>query len=79
MTVNSLQIEYAPIATLTENSRSARRHSKQKIAQLADSIRRLGFNVPLIVDAAVKPEQRTLIHQAGVRLIVAGEPEEFRS
>ena len=51
MTVNSLQIEYAPIATLTENSRSARRHSKQKIAQLADSIRRLGFNVPLIVDA----------------------------
>ncbi len=32
----------------------------------------------LIVDAAVKPEQRTLIHQADVRLIVAGEPEEFR-
>jgi DNA modification methylase len=47
---NSLQIEYASIASLTENHRSARRHSKKKIAQLANSIRRLGFNVPLIVD-----------------------------
>ena len=32
-----------------------------------------------IVDRGVKPEQRTLIEQADVRLIVAGEPEEFRS
>lgn len=33
----------------------------------------------LIVDRGVKPEQRTLVQQADVRLIVAGEPEEFRS
>jgi DeoR family transcriptional regulator, fructose operon transcriptional repressor len=33
----------------------------------------------LIVDAGIRPEQRTLIAQAEVRLIVAGEPEEFRS
>src|ERR1019366_7227377 len=33
----------------------------------------------LIVDRGVKPEQRTLIAQGEVKLIVAGEPEEFRS
>jgi len=52
MSSNALNIEYAAVAALTENPRSARRHPKKKITQLADSIRRLGFNVPLIVDAA---------------------------
>ncbi len=33
----------------------------------------------LIVDAGVKPEQRTLVGQAEVKLIVTGEAEEFRS
>lgn len=33
----------------------------------------------LIVDKAITPAQRTLITEAEVRLIVAGEPEEFRS
>jgi DeoR/GlpR family transcriptional regulator of sugar metabolism len=33
----------------------------------------------LVVDRAVQPEQRGLIQQADVRLIVAGEPEEFPS
>ena len=50
MTNNSLQIEYLRITELRDNARSARRHSKTKVAQLADSIGRLGFNVPLIVD-----------------------------
>lgn len=48
---NELHIEYVAVATLKDNPRSARRHSKKKIAKLADSIRRFGFNVPLIVDA----------------------------
>lgn len=51
MVQNTLHIEYARIGSLRENSRSARRHSKKKIAQLAESIRRLGFNVPIIIDA----------------------------
>ena len=33
----------------------------------------------LIVDQGIMDEQRTLISKADVRLIVAGEPEEFRS
>lgn len=33
----------------------------------------------LIVDRAIQPEQRTLIEQADVKLIVPGEAEEFRS
>jgi DeoR/GlpR family transcriptional regulator of sugar metabolism len=33
----------------------------------------------LIVDRAVQPEQRSLVRQADVRLIVAGESEEFPS
>jgi DeoR family fructose operon transcriptional repressor len=33
----------------------------------------------LIVDAGVKPEQRMLMGQAAVKMIVAGEAEEFRS
>jgi DeoR family transcriptional regulator, fructose operon transcriptional repressor len=33
----------------------------------------------LIVDRGVKPEQRTLIAQGEVKLLVAGEPEEFRT
>jgi DeoR/GlpR family transcriptional regulator of sugar metabolism len=32
----------------------------------------------LIVDRAIKPEQRMLIEKAEVRLIVAGEKEEFQ-
>jgi DeoR family transcriptional regulator, fructose operon transcriptional repressor len=32
----------------------------------------------LIVDPAIKQEQRELIEKADVRLLVAGEPEEFR-
>src|SRR4051794_13998780 len=50
MTSNGLEIEYVALAALKGHARSARRHSKKKIAELAVSIRRLGFNVPLIVD-----------------------------
>ncbi|MFL6728184.1 MAG: site-specific DNA-methyltransferase [Sphingomicrobium sp.] len=50
MTANALHIEYIASATLKGNPHSARRHSKKKIAKLADSIRRLGFNVPMIID-----------------------------
>jgi DNA modification methylase len=48
---NSLEISYASLTSLRDNPRSARRHSKKKIAQLAESIRKLGFNAPVLVDA----------------------------
>ncbi len=51
MSRNSLEIEYATVASLRDNPRSPRRHSKKKIAQLAESIRKLGFNVPVIIGA----------------------------
>jgi ParB-like chromosome segregation protein Spo0J len=51
MASNALHIEYVALTALSDNPRSARRHSKKKVAELADSIRRLGFNVPLIINA----------------------------
>jgi DNA modification methylase len=51
VTRNSLHIEYAALSVLRDNPRSARRHSKKKVAQLAKSIRKLGFNAPVLVDA----------------------------
>lgn len=47
---NHLQIEYLAINLLHQNKGSARRHSKVKIRQLAKSIERLGFNVPVLID-----------------------------
>ena len=49
MSHNDLQIEYASVSGLLSNPNAARRHSRKKIADLAESIQRLGFNVPLIV------------------------------
>lgn len=51
MTKNSLNIEYVCLTNIRRNPKSARRHSKDKIGSLVESIRALGFNVPLIVDA----------------------------
>ena len=49
MPTNQLQIEYVPLSLLHEHPRSARRHTKKKLSELATSIQRLGFNCPLIV------------------------------
>lgn len=66
MSLNTLHIEYVRIDALRDNARSARRHSKKKIAQLADSIEKLGFNVPLIID-----QQSTIL--AGHARVVAAK------
>lgn len=50
MTANALNIEYVAAAALKEHPRSARRHTKKKITNLAESMQLLGFNVPLIID-----------------------------
>jgi len=45
------RIEIVAIDALRPNPRNARRHSEKQICQIAASIRRFGFRVPLIVDA----------------------------
>jgi hypothetical protein len=44
------KIELKPPYALRRNSRNVRTHSKKQIAQIARSIDRLGFNVPVLVD-----------------------------
>lgn len=52
MTENHLQLEYLNIDSLRQNKGSVRRHSKVKIRKLSESIQRLGFNVPVLIDKA---------------------------
>lgn len=42
-------IESVPIAALIPYRRNARTHSKKQIRQIADSIRRFGFNNPVLI------------------------------
>ncbi len=44
------RIELIPTGSLQENKKNARRHSRKQIAQIADSIRELGFIAPIIID-----------------------------
>lgn len=49
--MNTLSIEYRPIATLRPYQGNARTHSKKQIRQLADSIREFGWTNPVLIDA----------------------------
>ena len=40
-----------PLAQLHPHPRNARTHPPKQVAQLATSIRRFGFNVPILIDA----------------------------
>lgn len=44
------RIEMVPIGSLRPNPRNARKHSKKQIEQIVQSIRRLGFLNPILVD-----------------------------
>jgi len=44
-------LEYKSVKHLFPHPRNARKHSKKQIRQIADSIRRFSFTVPLLVDA----------------------------
>lgn len=46
----SLTIEYIPVASLTANPRNSRTHDPDQVLMLADSIRRFGFNNPVLID-----------------------------
>jgi DNA modification methylase len=45
-----IQIEYRSVADLILDSRNPRRHSKQQVDQLTDSIREFGFVTPIVVN-----------------------------
>ena len=43
-------LQYRSIGQLSPHSRNARKHSKKQIRQVAASIRRFGFTVPILID-----------------------------
>jgi ParB-like chromosome segregation protein Spo0J len=45
-----LTIQHRPVDTLRLDPRNPREHSKKQIAQVAESIRAFGFNVPVLID-----------------------------
>src|SRR5258705_210274 len=45
-----LAVVYKDLAELKPDPKNARRHSAKHIKQIAESIRRLGFNVPILID-----------------------------
>jgi ParB-like chromosome segregation protein Spo0J len=45
------QIEYVQLARLTPCERNARTHSTEQVRKLAESIKRFGFTVPVLVNA----------------------------
>jgi DNA modification methylase len=48
-TSSSLAIRYRQLRTLRPNGSNPRSHSKKQIAQIAESIKTFGFNVPILV------------------------------
>jgi len=50
--LRKLSVKYLPIGKLIPGSRKLRMHSKKHIHQLANSIRRFGWTIPILIDAA---------------------------
>lgn len=45
-----LAVSELPVSSLKPYPKNARRHSRKQIGQVAESIRNLGFNVPILID-----------------------------
>ena len=52
MTASSTSLEWLAPGRLTPNPRNARTHSKRQLRAIAESIAKLGFNAPIVVDEA---------------------------
>jgi DNA modification methylase len=52
MDTSELKITYQPVEKLKENPRNARTHSPRQIKTIANSIAKLGFNNPVLVDGS---------------------------
>lgn len=48
--LTELAVSYLPLSALKPYEKNARTHSRKQIGQVAESIRTLGFNVPILVD-----------------------------
>jgi ParB/RepB/Spo0J family partition protein len=49
-----LRVVYRPISELILDPRNPRTHSRRQIKQIARSIKRFGYNVPVLIDANLK-------------------------
>jgi DNA modification methylase len=49
-----IEVVYRPMDQLRPDPKNARRHSRQQIRQIADSIQAFGFNVPILIDAELR-------------------------
>jgi ParB-like chromosome segregation protein Spo0J len=47
----SVTVKYRRIDTLKPDPTNPRRHTKQQIRQIADSIKNFDFNVPILIDS----------------------------
>jgi len=48
--MNKLEIQYLPLESLKPYPRNARTHSKKQVRQITSSIKRYGFNNPILID-----------------------------
>lgn len=48
--MGDLRLEHLPITALKPYERNARTHSRKQVKQLAASIKRFGFNAPVLID-----------------------------
>lgn len=72
--IPQLKIRYVPTGTLTPNPRNARIHPKKQIAKLKAAIRKVGFRVPIMVDADNVILAGHGRHQAATELGIAEVP-----
>ena len=49
-----LAIEYRPISILSSDPKNPRLHNEKQVRQIARSIEAFGFNVPVLVDSALR-------------------------
>lgn len=52
--MTKLTVHYVQISTLIDNPLNARTHSDKQVSQLAKSIKKFGFNTPVLIDAKCK-------------------------
>ena len=51
---HALQVEYVPIERVRPNPCNPKRHTRRKIVKLAQSLKTLGVNTPILVDAGLQ-------------------------
>ena len=58
---SSLEINYRPVDKLRSDPASPRCHSNKQVRQIAESIKAVGFNVPILIDRELLTSTRAKI------------------